>query len=260
MSRARERGRLPRRWLRAAIERPGRVLGIWAGVLLVAALGVARLEIDTTTESVLDRSSPEWGYYQRSQALFGGDEIVVVSLAGDGPFDPAALREVVRLTDAYRALPGVRRVDSLRSVPLIRVTADAGLNLDAALADGVPDSEAGRRQLAEDVRADRVAPRSLVSEDGSVFAVNVILARDFDGDYDAVVGAIRAELESTRREGAVRSHVSGVPVFRSEANARTRSARSASERLRLATSCSRSARVACSPPSSHSSSAGLVMF
>jgi predicted RND superfamily exporter protein len=217
MSRSSRRGRLPRLLVDVAIRHPLPTLGVWAAVLGLAGVGVARLEIDTTTESVLDRSSPEWSYYQHSQELFGGDEIVVVSLAGEEPFDPGVLSEIGRLTDAYERLPGVRRVDSLRSVPMIRVTPDGSLNLDAALADGVPRTPEGRLRLAEQVRADRIAPRSLVSEDGRVFAVNVILERDFDGDYDAVVAAIRGELRDAS------AHVSGVPVFRSEANARTRS-------------------------------------
>ncbi len=45
----------------------------------------------------------------------------------------------------------------------------------------------------------------------------MILDREFDGDYDAIVGAIRARAARTKAP-----RISGVPVFRSEANARTR--------------------------------------
>ncbi len=210
------RERVPDYLLRAAVLHPVRTLGVWAVVLVLAGFGVASLEIDTTTDSVLDRTGEEWAYYQSSQSRFGGDEIVVVSLEGDRPFDPEVLAEVGRLTTAFEGLPGVRRVDSLASVPLIRVRGDGTLNLDAALEDGVPESEEARRALADEVRADRVAPRNFISEDERVFAVNVILDQGFGGDYDAIVNAIRAELPA---EGA---RISGVPVFRTEANARTR--------------------------------------
>lgn len=210
------RGRVPELLVRTAVLHPGRTLLVWAGILLVASYGVASLHVDTTTDSVLDRSGEEWAFYQASQSRFGGDEIVVVALEGAHPFDPTVLTEAKRLTAVYERLPGVRRVDSLASVPLIRARADGSLDLDAALADGVPEGETAWRRFAEEVRADRIAPRSLVSADERVVAVNVILDRDFDGDYDAIVGAIRAELPE---EGAT---VSGVPVFRSEANARTR--------------------------------------
>lgn len=210
------RGRLPRWLVRMAVTRPHRTLLAWALVLVVAGIGIARLRVDTTTDSVLDRSSEAWSYYQSSQARFGGDEIVVVALEGREPFDPAVLKEVRRLTRVYAALPGVRRVDSLASVPLIQVRGDGTLVLDGAVEKGVPETPAGLRRLAEKVSADRIAPRSLVSDDGRVFAVNVVLAQDFDGDYDGLVAAIRDALPAT---GA---RMSGVPVFRSAANARTR--------------------------------------
>ena len=210
------RGRLPQALVRASVRHPLGALLVWGVILLVAGVGVARLRIDTTTDSVLDRSAEPWAFYQSSQDRFGGDEIVVVSLEGSEPFDPAVLAEVRRLSDVFAQLPGVRRVDSLASVALIRVAPDATLVLDAALERGVPDHPEALRRLAAEIGADRIAPRSLVSEDGRVFALNVVLAQDFDGDYDALVAVIRAELPET---GA---RMSGVPVFRSEANARTR--------------------------------------
>jgi hypothetical protein len=201
--------------VRAAVRQPRRTLLVWALVLFVACIGLARLRVDTTTDSVLDRSAEPWAFYQASQERFGGDEIVVVALEGTTPFDTPVLREVRRLTRAYEALPGVRRVDSLASVPLIRV-ADDTLILDGALETSVPDTPEGLQRLAAEVAADRIAPRNLVSEDGRVFALNVVLAQDFAGDYDALVAAIRAELPA---KGA---RMSGVPVFRSAANERTR--------------------------------------
>jgi predicted RND superfamily exporter protein len=207
---------LPRRLVRASVQHPRRTFAVWAAILVVAAIGVARLRVDTTTDSVLDRGAEPWSYYQSSQERFGGDEIAVVALTGSAPFDAAVLREVRRLSRAYAQLPGVRRVDSLASVPLIRATPDGTLVLDGAIEAGVPDTPEGLRRLAAEVAADRIAPRNLVSEDGRVFALNVVLAQDFDGDYDGLVAAIRAELPST---GA---RMSGVPVFRSAANARTR--------------------------------------
>ncbi len=210
------RGRLPEYLVRTAVLRPWTVAGIWLVVLAIGGVGVASLEIDTTTDSVLDRSGAEWAYYQDSQARFGGDEIVVVSLEGATPFDPKALAEVERLTRAYERLDGVRRVDSLASVPMIRSAPDGSLDLTSALERGVPDSPEALSSLAEEVRRDRIAPRNFVSEDERVFAVNVILELGFDGDYDVLVGAIRAEMPD---EGA---RISGVPVFRTEANAQTR--------------------------------------
>jgi hypothetical protein len=207
--------RLVQAIVRVSIEHPTRTLLLWCVLLGIAGVGVASIQIDTTTDSVLDREDEAWTFYESSQELFGGDEIVVVALHAQRPFDPETLEQVVRLSGIYEAIPGVRRVDSLASVPLIRSAPDGSLDLDAALEHGVPSDPGELDRLDEQILRDRLAPRSLVSDDGRVFALNVILERGFEG-YAAVVDEVRAALPA---EGA---RISGVPVFRSEANARTR--------------------------------------
>ena len=136
--------------------------------MAIAALmgvGLSRLQVDTSTSSFLDRGDPAWARYQESSRIYGGDEIVVVAVAGDEPFDPEVLRSVVELSARFEELPGVRRVDSLATVPLIRATYEGDLELDAALARGVPESEEGWEHLIGWLRRDRIAQRSLFSND-----------------------------------------------------------------------------------------------
>jgi predicted RND superfamily exporter protein len=204
-----------RRIVRSSFERPGRVLASWLLLAAVASLGVFRLEVETSTDSVLDRSGEGWRFYQEVQERFGGDEIVVLVIEGREPFDPGMLAEVVRITNALEELPGVRRVDSLATVPLVRATADADISLDAALAGGVPTEAEARDRLARRLRADRIAPRNLVSDSGRAVAVNVLLEQGPEARYGAILGAV------DRVRGARSAWVSGVPVFRNVADART---------------------------------------
>ena len=206
------------RAVRASLRRPVVCLVLWAGWLALASLGVARLEIDTSTASFLDRGDPAWLVYQESVATFGGDEFIAVALPGDVPFDREVIGSLQSLSSALERVPGVRRVDSLASVPLIRGDPFGdGLRVDSILRDGLPASDQGWHELAESVRADRLAPRGLLSADERVFALNVSLDRDVDADRAQTVAGVRAVLAG--REALV----SGVPVFRTEVNARTRS-------------------------------------
>jgi len=177
---------------------------------------VLRLDVDTSTDSVLERSDRLWQFYQESQRLFGGDEIVVVALEAERPYAPAALREIVALTRALEGIEGVRRVDSLASVPLIRAAPDGSLDLGAPLAAGVPATPAESAALARELRADRIAPRAFVSEDGRVLSANVVLERSDRVAFEDVVAAV-----SERTRGH-RVWISGVPVFRTETNVWTR--------------------------------------
>jgi len=205
------------RLVRLAIDRAGLVLAGWALLTAVASVGVARLEFATAPSSFLDRLAPEWGFYQASLERFGGDEIVVVALASDPPWDPAVLADVARLTRELEALPGVRRVDSLSTVPIVRVRSDGVLDLSPAL-PAHPPTEPGLELAArvrEAIAGDRIVPGSLVGDEGRSFALNVILdagpseAEDgAPGDAQAaIVEAAYAALDGRR------GWVSGVPVY-----------------------------------------------
>lgn len=182
---------------------------------VVCTIPLVALQVDTSTGSFLDRGSPAWGNYLRRLERHGGDEFVVVALEAPTPWYPPALEAVVHLTSELESLDHVRRVDSLASVPLIR-SSDGAVRVDAGLADGVP-SGPGLTRLIETVLADRIATDSLVSRDGKVFAINVVLDENVDADRARTVAEIR---DITESRGA---RITGVPVFRTAVNEKTRS-------------------------------------
>ena len=184
------------------------------GLLALSALGIAQIRIDTSTNSFLDRSDPAWEAYQRSLVHYGGDELLVVALQAETPWDPGVVAELVRLSETLAHIPGVRRVDSLATVPLIR-SEEGTLRLDAGLSDGIPRTQREWQRYQDWVRADPIARRSLASDDGRVFALNVLLDEKIVTDRLGVVAAVRTEL------GDLPASVTGVPVFRTAVNSRT---------------------------------------
>lgn len=211
------RSRIPRLLVQLGLQSPRAVLFGWAVFALLSGIGVSKLKIETSTDSVLDRSGSGWQFYQESQRRFGGDEIITILIDGDAPFDAAALREVVRVSEEFQNLAGVERVDSLSTVPLIHATVDGDLSLAPALAGGVPESADEIDQLAHRTRADRIAPRTLVSPDERAFAVNLVLEKGAEEFYDSVLSAVE------NPANGLRAWVSGVPIFRIAADSRTRS-------------------------------------
>lgn len=202
-------------WVGLAVQRPYRMLGIWLLLLSVAAGGLIRVQIETSGESILDKSSPEWVFYQRSQEMFGNDEVLVAAIASDEPYDRAALRLVADASRSLEDLPGVRRVDSLSTLPIIEVV-EGAIRLEPALdPDAELDLEA-RGEIARRVAGDRIATRSVVSEDGRVLAINIWPESGIADRFDALIERIRGTI------GAPSAWVSGVPVFRTETNLRTR--------------------------------------
>lgn len=206
---------LPRRLVRFGVERPNPTMWLWLVLSVLLSLSVSQLDLDTSTSTFLDQSDPAWQIYQRSLDEYGGDEFIVVALEADAPFDPATLESVRQLTRSMEDIPGVRRVDSLSTVPLIRAGKDGELLLDPALADGVPADPAQFEILKETLRADRIATRSLFSSNERIFAINIMLDDEVSGDRTEVVAAVRQLI------GNRPARASGVPLFRTRVNSRT---------------------------------------
>lgn len=201
----RRRGRSAR-FVRVSVARPRTVLSVWFALAAAAALGLARLEFATAPSSFLDRLSPEWSFYQDSLDRFGGDEVVVLAWDAAEPWDPVALADVIALTRELEALPGVRRVDSLATVPVVRGRPDGALDLSPALGEA-PKTAAEVAAVRAAVAGDRLAPDSLVSDDGRSFALNVLLEAGAQQEQAELVAA--AYRAAATRGG----FVSGVPVY-----------------------------------------------
>jgi uncharacterized protein len=193
-------------------RRPRAVIAAWLLLCACAALGIARLEFDPTTESILAQEGRAWRFYQESVAQYGGDEILVVALEAERPWDPEVLARVASLSDRLARVHGVRRVDSLATVPVIRADAQGDLLLDPALPRALRAGDAALAQLPDVLAHDRIAPDSLVSADGRVFAINLLLEHHLGHEIEAIIDRVRAEV------GGQHAWVSGVPVFRTESN------------------------------------------
>jgi len=205
------------RLVSVSIRWPKAVLFVWILIAAISSLGVVRLEVDTGTSAFLDRLDPAWEAYQNSVREFGGDEVVVVAFEGERAYDLEVLTDIIRYTTSFGEIPGVRRVDSIASVPSIHVTPEGSLSLDPALNGDGRLTTRNADSASELLRNDRIAPRNLVSDSERVFAINLFLDEDIDRGREVVVSEVRRVLEGKR------AWISGVPVFRTEVNSRTRS-------------------------------------
>lgn len=140
---------------------------------------------------------------------------MTIVVEADAPYSVEALGRIERLTQDLAVVPGVRRVDSLATVPLVYATPDGDLSLDPALKFRDYRNPTALAELVTLVRADRIARRALVSDDGRSFAVHLVLEQGADQKYDELF----ARLDVSLRNEVV--WISGVPVFRREATRRT---------------------------------------
>jgi len=185
-------------------------ISAWAVAISAASLLALRVHVDTSADLFLDRHSEKYSFYEYSKSLFGGDESLVF-VVGDGHgFTDRDLTQLEVITRRLSQTPGIRRVDSVHSFPMILASPDGSLRLDPA-ANIATDVH----ELRELVVSDRVQQRYLISDDGRKLAAVAILEGDAK-NFEEIVGVA----DSLANElGGV---ISGVPKFRVEANAKTR--------------------------------------
>jgi len=205
------------RSVRASLRHPRAVLCVWLGLAALASAGVLRIEVETSTDTVLDRRDPAWSFYRGSVERFGGDEIVVIALSGDEPYAAEVLAEVARIDERLEGAPGVRRVDSVASFPVVELLADGSLRLDPALDASAPLDSRERARVAARVAADRILPGLLVSRDGRSFGIAVRMQELGEAVDAQVVAAVREAV------GERAAWISGGPVFRTETSRLVRS-------------------------------------
>ena len=211
------RSRIPDLLIRTALQHPWGVLASWFTLFLLITPGLTTLQIETSTDSVLDRNHPDWAAYQDTQDLFGADELLVVALKTENPLDPAALEWVKDLSQELEGLEGVRRVDSLATMPIVGVDSDGSLDLTTSLESAPDDPEALQHYIRGRLENDRVVRGSLISDDERVLAINILLERGQENRHPKILDEIRKRISKTS------AILSGVPVFRIVASEKTSS-------------------------------------
>jgi len=203
--------------VRSSLARPWLIIAAWIAVAVIGIPGLLQQRFETTARSFLDRSGPAWTRYEASLDQFGGDEVIVVAMESPRPFDPKILARIAHLTQEAEVLEGVRRVDSIATVPVVRGRPDGSLSLAPALPAGWTRAPDLSDQVRRNLIGDRIAPGNLVSRDGRVFAMNVLLESDIGPERARVL----RDLDALLSEGE--AWVSGVPVFETRVSSSTRS-------------------------------------
>jgi predicted RND superfamily exporter protein len=143
--------------------------------IAAAALGpMSRVEVRMEPRAFFRAGSEPWRAEQFLEERFGGAHFVQVALHGDFN-DPATLRELGRLEDYTRTLPGVTQVQSItQPLRLVNDVMGGGLRLPSTAAQAANlyfflESEAGVRALIDPDRTEalmhvrvRGEPRAVV--------------------------------------------------------------------------------------------------
>jgi predicted RND superfamily exporter protein len=178
----------------------------WLTLLLslvaVGALAsqIPRLEIDTSSESLLEPDDPARVQYDAFRAQFGNEEVAVVLIRTDEVFDLNVLARLRRLHDAFEEeVPHLEEVTSLVNV---RNTYGVGdeLRVDDFLEDW-PDTTEDLADLRVRALANPLYRDVLLSDDATLTAVMVEAQAFSSTSNDSDIHLGFDDVESTPESG-----------------------------------------------------------
>lgn len=188
-----------------ALRHRSAVVVVVAAVTAIAAIGIGRLEAAVGYRAFLGDAHPIVRTLDEFIDRFGGGVPVVAvwscrdSLACESAFDGASLRMAADVAARLAAEPGVLRVDSPATSPVL-VQPVIGLPESRRLTregQPVPDAEV----LAAAARSSRLWQGQLVSEDGTAGAIVLQLASTDGATSRRVVAALQKALRPHEAAG-----------------------------------------------------------
>ncbi len=161
-------------------------------------IGMTRLEIDTSFNSLIPGDEPERLVYQRVMDEFGSDNKAIIYIRDKNLWTPEKLERLDQIVRDLKETDHVTRVDSLFSLRTIQgeTTADGQRNIESSLViEGLPQTEAEADIARQRAISNPLYIGNLFSADGDVTAVIVTVAdvedeEDFSLDLFAAMQAI----------------------------------------------------------------------
>lgn len=186
-----------RRFLMFCADRPWWVLSLLLAFSLLAATQLDRVQVRISTEELLLIDDPERAFYDEISQQFGDEQVVLLLIRDPVLMAPAKLATLKDVIARIEQLPFVERVESLFSVPYVR-SVDGYLKKGPYIEALPADAEAGMAILQQAL-ADPFVKYTLLSEDGRVMSVAIVLREDLSGiDDESLTTAMDEAIEPLR--------------------------------------------------------------
>jgi hypothetical protein len=175
------------RWGRVAARRPWPAIALMLLVTLALGSQLGKLEVETSTETLLHEDDPARVVYDAFRRQFGREEVIIISVHPPEVFDLAFL---AKLRDFHSELEErVPHLDEVSSLINARETLGDGEELIVRdLLEELPEGPAELASLKQRALSNPLYRSLLISDDGRVVAVMVTTTAysSLGGEVDAL--------------------------------------------------------------------------
>lgn len=169
-------------FLLAAFRHPVAVLLVTAGLCILAAWQLPKLEVRVSSDELMPHHSPARAAYDATVSAFGSDEIILVYAGDPDLFTVEKLELLQQLNRDIAKLPFVQRTESLFTATTVH--GEDGWIETSPLLRNIPQSREELLHIRDLATADPLLQRNLVAKDGDALAIIAYIQRDINIDAD----------------------------------------------------------------------------
>lgn len=179
-------------------------------IVALLSLSLKNLAFEGSYKIWFDKDSKIIKDYEAFRSRFSGDDTFIVAFKDEhGIFTKKAVNTILRLTDEFKKIKGVRKVDSLSNYQYISSKDDDIIVEDFLYGD---ENLSHKRALA---LSDNLILNQLISKDGKTTMIALSLSKKV-GSNEAVNIAVFDKLQKIVKQEAKRSgyrfYISGIPA------------------------------------------------
>ncbi|MBF0398908.1 MAG: MMPL family transporter, partial [Desulfobacterales bacterium] len=141
-----------------------------------AGYGIRKIEIDSSSQSLILADDPEVADYKETIEKFDTDNITVIYIQDKNLFSPQKLKALEKLNNILERLPFVNRTESLFSVPTIE--GEDNVIKFKTLITNIPETIEEALDIKNNALKNPLIINNLISKDGTATAINLFIAID----------------------------------------------------------------------------------
>ncbi|MFQ6037023.1 MAG: RND family transporter, partial [Candidatus Aminicenantales bacterium] len=169
---------------------------------------IPRVEIEPDMKSMLPPGMESKINTDKIDDMFGGTEMLIVTLKAEDVLEPQTLRRARALSRGMKRIPGVDKVLSLFELKDIKP--EGGAMVVRPAVRSIPRNAKEKEELRQEIRDNDLVFGNVVSEDFTVTAIIALLKTDVSDDF--IIS--RTEALIAQNHGEEEVAVSGLPFIR----------------------------------------------
>lgn len=203
-------------WVNIVLNYPRSIIAILLLITLLIGWNIPRLELDADVRTMLPADFDIVLSMKAMEEIFGGSELVIMSITSDDLFSTRTLTKIQELTSEIEELPFVDKVIALTNVEDVEDVkgTEFGFEVGPVIND-FPVTEAEVEAIKRRISANEMLYGSIVSEDFKNASIIAILeVKDESGDDEYIFQTF--DNMRRRYENPETIHLAGLPLTRRE--------------------------------------------